>query len=165
MAVFLRSAVRQAVKPFTQTGAPLTSSLSTLLRGFHIEPIKYSSTTSSPDYANKTEEDTLIISDRCVTKMKKLGSDCILRVSVEGGGCSGFQTKFDLDTEVKEDDRLFERDGVKVVIDVDSLDFLKGSTIDYEEELIRSSFAVTKNPQAEQGCSCGASFSLKDLWL
>lgn len=151
----LRSAVRQGVKPFTSL--PIT------LRGFHSEFIKCSSITSNPDSTNKTE-DSLIISDRCVLKMKKIGSPhCFLRVSVEGGGCSGFQTKFDLDTEVKEDDRLFERDGIKVVIDVDSLEFLKGSTIDYEEELIRSSFAVTKNPQADQGCSCGASFSLKDL--
>ena len=57
--------------------------------------------------------------------------------------------------------RVFERDGVAVVVDPDSLDFLQGATIDYMEELIRSSFQVMSNPKAEQGCSCGASFSLK----
>ena len=56
---------------------------------------------------------------------------------------------------------MLERDGVKIAVDNDSLEFIRGSTIDFHEELIRSAFAVVNNPQAEQGCSCGASFALK----
>lgn len=57
--------------------------------------------------------------------------------------------------------RLIERDGAKVVVDEVSLDYLKGSTIDYHEELIRSAFRISLNPNAEKGCSCGSSFTFK----
>lgn len=109
-----------------------------------------------------SERDLIKLSDTCVKRLKEIAEEnSYLRVMVDGGGCSGFQYKFDIESKIHEDDKVFEKDGVKIAIDVDSLEFLKGSTIDYHEELIRSAFRVVNNPQAEQGCSCGASFSIK----
>lgn len=85
-----------------------------------------------------------------------------LRLSVEGGGCSGFQYSFELDdADINEDDRVFERDGAAVVVDDGSLEFVRGSTIDFVEEMIRSSFVVSNNPNSESACGCGSSFALK----
>ncbi|XP_072895360.1 iron-sulfur cluster assembly 2 homolog, mitochondrial [Hemitrygon akajei] len=109
-----------------------------------------------------TSQDTVTLSDSCVKRLQKiLEKDEFLRVQVEGGGCSGFQYKFLLDKTINSDDRIFEQDGVCVVIDSDSLEYLKGGTVDYSEELIRSSFQILHNPRAEHGCSCGSSFSIK----
>ncbi len=85
--------------------------------------------------------------------------DTMLRVSVSGGGCSGFQYGFDFDTAINPDDRVFERDGAKVVIDETSLELLAGSQIDFVEDLMGSYFKV-ENPQAESACGCGSSFSI-----
>jgi iron-sulfur cluster assembly accessory protein len=82
-----------------------------------------------------------------------------LRVSVEGGGCSGFQYKFDLVPEAGDDDTILERSGAKVVIDQVSLGFLAGSEIDFVDDLIGASFRVN-NPKATASCGCGTSFSL-----
>ncbi len=83
----------------------------------------------------------------------------MLRVSVSGGGCSGFQYGFSLDHARQEDDVLFERDGVAVAIDSVSLDMLAGSEIDFVEDLAGSSFQV-RNPNAKSSCGCGSSFSI-----
>ncbi|BAT05124.1 Os08g0363800 [Oryza sativa Japonica Group] len=64
----------------------------------------------------------------------------MLRLSVEAGGCSGLQYSFSLDVKKNSDDRIFEKDGVKLVVDDVSYDFVKGATVDYEEELIHSTF-------------------------
>ncbi|MDJ0896737.1 MAG: iron-sulfur cluster insertion protein ErpA [Alphaproteobacteria bacterium] len=83
----------------------------------------------------------------------------MLRVSVSGGGCSGFQYGFTLDDSVTEDDLVFTRDGIRVVIDDMSLDLLAGAEVDFVEELIGASFQV-KNPNATSSCGCGASFAI-----
>ncbi|VAI17416.1 unnamed protein product [Triticum turgidum subsp. durum] len=85
----------------------------------------------------------------------------MLRLSVEAGGCSGFQYTFSLDSKENADDRVFEKNGVKLVVDNVSYDFVKGSTIDYVEELISSAFVVSTNPSAVGGCSCKSSFMVK----
>ena len=83
----------------------------------------------------------------------------ILRLSVEGGGCSGFQYKFDLAGEPEADDSVSETDGVRLVVDPISLDLVSGSTVDFVESLGGAAFKV-ENPQAAAGCGCGSSFGI-----
>ncbi len=83
----------------------------------------------------------------------------MLRVSVEGGGCSGFQYKFDMDRAQASDDVLIRRDAAVVLIDPVSLNYLAGSEIDFVDDLIGASFRIN-NPQATASCGCGTSFSL-----
>jgi iron-sulfur cluster assembly accessory protein len=83
----------------------------------------------------------------------------MLRVSVAGGGCSGFQYKFDTERERADDDMVIERSGATVLIDPISLDYMAGSEIDFVDDLIGSSFKVN-NPKATASCGCGTSFAL-----
>lgn len=83
----------------------------------------------------------------------------LLRVSVIGGGCSGFSYKFDLESETAEDDLVIERDGARVAIDPDSVPFLDGSKIDYVDELLGAAFKID-NPNAVAACGCGVSFTI-----
>ena len=81
------------------------------------------------------------------------------RITVLGGGCAGFQYKFDFENEMNSDDILISRSKIEILIDNTSLNFIKGSEIDYVKELIGSSFKI-KNPQASSSCGCGTSFSI-----
>jgi iron-sulfur cluster insertion protein len=90
---------------------------------------------------------------------RRQGKPAILRLSVEGGGCSGFQYKFDLTDEADADDSVSETDGVKLVVDPVSLDLIAGSTVDFVESLGGAAFKVD-NPQAAAGCGCGSSFGI-----
>ena len=89
----------------------------------------------------------------------KLGKPAMLRLSVEGGGCSGFQYKFDVEREKAEDDLVIARNDATVLIDPVSVGFLAGSEIDYVDDLIGASFKIN-NPNAKSSCGCGTSFSL-----
>ncbi|KFZ67994.1 hypothetical protein N338_08847, partial [Podiceps cristatus] len=136
-------------------------------------PLRWASSFSQPGPTESDpSEGQVFLSESCVKRLLEIteGSE-FLRLQVEGGGCSGFQYKFSLDTVINPDDRqgqrgvvvvgVFEQGGARVVVDVDSLAFVKGSMVDFSQELIRSSFQVVSNPQAEKGCSCGTSFSVK----
>ncbi len=83
----------------------------------------------------------------------------MLRVSVEGGGCSGFQYKFDMERAKAADDLMISRENAVVLIDPVSVNFMTGSEIDFVDDLIGASFKV-KNPQAKASCGCGTSFAL-----
>lgn len=91
--------------------------------------------------------------------LAKQDGAAFLRVSVEGGGCSGFSYKFDFAPGANADDLVVERDGARVVIDAMSLEFLKGAEIDFTAELIGAAFRI-RNPNATSGCGCGTSFSV-----
>jgi len=83
----------------------------------------------------------------------------MLRVSIEGGGCSGFQYKFDMERARADDDLAITRDGATVVIDPVSMNYMAGAEIDFVDDLIGASFKV-KNPKATASCGCGTSFAL-----
>ncbi|HUZ13439.1 MAG TPA: iron-sulfur cluster insertion protein ErpA [Caulobacteraceae bacterium] len=87
------------------------------------------------------------------------GRPLMLRVAVEGGGCSGFQYRFDLVDAAEDDDLRVERDGATALVDVVSLALIKGSQIDFADELAAAEFRV-RNPNAKSSCGCGVSFSI-----
>ena len=91
--------------------------------------------------------------------LKTEGDGAMLRISVEGGGCSGFQYKFDMERSQAADDVVIAREGATVLIDRISLGYLAGSEIDYVDDLIGASFRVV-NPNATASCGCGTSFSI-----
>jgi iron-sulfur cluster insertion protein len=90
---------------------------------------------------------------------RKQGRPPMLRLSVEGGGCSGFQYRFDLADIAEPDDSVSETSGVRLLVDPVSLDLVAGSTVDYVESLGGAAFKV-ENPQAAAGCGCGSSFGI-----
>lgn len=90
---------------------------------------------------------------------EKQAKPAILRLSVEGGGCSGFQYKFDLADAPEGDDAVSETNGVRLVVDPVSLDLVSGSVVDFVESLGGAAFRV-ENPQAAAGCGCGSSFGI-----
>jgi len=107
--------------------------------------------------------ENVIITERAARRigqiLKSEGDGAMLRISVEGGGCSGFQYKFGVERTRAEDDLVLERDGAVVVVDPASVPFLAGSEVDFVDDLIGASFRVA-NPNATASCGCGTSFSI-----
>jgi iron-sulfur cluster assembly accessory protein len=103
------------------------------------------------------------ISERAARRIGEIlkgeGDGAMLRISVEGGGCSGFQYKFDVDRAKTEDDLVIERENAVVLVDSASVPFLAGSEVDFVDDLIGASFRVN-NPNATASCGCGTSFSI-----
>ena len=89
---------------------------------------------------------------------EKLPSNSALRMFVQGGGCSGYQYGFAFDEEIAEDDFVTENEGIKVVVDMISSQYLQGATLDYKEEKFNSQFVIS-NPNAKSTCGCGSSFN------
>ncbi|GMH34306.1 hypothetical protein BSKO_02140 [Bryopsis sp. KO-2023] len=146
-------------RAFQPTRPAFVGGPSELLSLASLQGFRGCSTETSP-------QETLNIDRSAVERLKEVkgdaaeDKDAVLRIGIEGGGCSGFQYTFALGKEA-EGDRVFERDGVKVVCDGISFDFLKGATVEYAEDLIKSAFQITKNPNSESSCGCGSSFVAK----
>jgi iron-sulfur cluster assembly accessory protein len=96
---------------------------------------------------------------RVATIAARQAKPAILRLAVDGGGCAGFTYKFDLTDAPAADDQVAETDGVKLVVDPISLELIRGSAVDFVEDLGGASFRVS-NPNAQSGCGCGSSFSV-----
>ncbi len=117
-----------------------------------------------PEASGAEISDGLSLTDSCakrIAKLKEMESNpnLMLRLTVLGGGCSGFQYKFDLDDTVNSDDKTFSHNGTQLVTDDVSLGLLGGAVVDYKEELGGAYFAID-NPNATANCGCGVSFSI-----
>lgn len=117
-----------------------------------------------PTPMNIENNTPLLFTENAAAKVKQLieeegNKDLNLRVFVSGGGCSGFQYGFTFDESINEDDTVMEKNGVKLLVDPMSFQYLIGSEIDYQENLQGAQFVI-KNPGATSTCGCGSSFSM-----
>ena len=108
-------------------------------------------------------DNSISLSDSAAKRISQIvanePANTMLRISVEGGGCSGFQYKFDLVQTRDQDDMTIEKNGVTVLVDPISVVYMAGSEIDFVDDLIGAAFQI-KNPNATAGCGCGTSFSI-----
>ena len=116
----------------------------------------------SPPQPAAKPEPVIQVTPKAIDKIRqafaKQGVEGVLRLGVLGGGCSGLSYQFKFDTKQRPTDKVFEFDGVKIVVDPKSLLYLHGMTLDYKESLMQSGF-VFENPNAQKNCGCGTSFS------
>jgi iron-sulfur cluster insertion protein len=114
--------------------------------------------------AIETEERRVILTENAARRIAALkaqehAENAFLRIAVSGGGCSGFQYGLSFDDQRNEDDVVFERDGIGIVVDDVSLGLLDGAEVDFVEDLMGASFRIN-NPNAASSCGCGNSFSI-----
>ena len=114
-------------------------------------------------YLTNVSEPQIILTESAARRVawiaERQQKPAVLRLAVDGGGCAGFTYKFDLAPAPEGDDEVAETDGVKLVVDPVSLDLVRGSAVDFVEDLNGAAFKVT-NPNAQSGCGCGSSFSV-----
>ena len=114
-------------------------------------------------YLSRVSEPDIILTENAAKRVAWIAArqskPAILRLAVDGGGCAGFTYKFELADDATSDDTIAETDGVKLVVDPVSLELVKGSAVDFVEDLGGAAFKVT-NPNAQSGCGCGSSFSV-----
>ena len=120
--------------------------------------------TNTPVIGSSAAPPPVVFTDAAASKVGELiqeedNPNLKLRVFISGGGCSGFQYGFTFDDELAEDDTVVERDGVRLVVDPMSFQYLVGSEVDYQEGLEGSRFVIN-NPNASTTCGCGSSFSI-----
>ena len=114
--------------------------------------------------ASDNEERRIVVTENAARRIAMLkaqenAEDAFLRIAVSGGGCSGFQYGLSFDDQCNDDDVVFERDGVGIVVDDVSLGLLNGAEVDFVEDLMGASFQI-RNPNAASSCGCGNSFSI-----
>jgi iron-sulfur cluster insertion protein len=122
------------------------------------------SITDMAESASDIEERRIVVTENAARRIAMLraqenAEDAFLRIAVSGGGCSGFQYGFSFDDQRNDDDVVFERDGVDIVVDDVSLGLLNGAEVDFVEDLMGASFQI-RNPNAASSCGCGNSFSI-----
>jgi iron-sulfur cluster insertion protein len=122
------------------------------------------SITDMAESASDIEERRIVVTENAARRIAMLkaqenAEDAFLRIAVSGGGCSGFQYGLSFDDQRNEDDVVFERDGVGIVVDDVSLGLLNGAEVDFVEDLMGASFQI-RNPNAASSCGCGNSFSI-----
>jgi iron-sulfur cluster assembly accessory protein len=131
---------------------------------------------TTPTYINLS--DVLNVTPSCLNRVERLvqqrqskentEDNYFLRVYVDAGGCSGFTYEFEIDKELEEEEdiiviNLLEGSQPRVVVDETSLGYMKGSTLDFVQEMIKSAFEIKENPLSESACGCGSSFALKNF--
>lgn len=173
---------RMVQQPLLQLSGSNTSTLLQQSRGMvvvtqtkvedlsRMDPTPEEAAAAAPSAPAVTNDDRLQITDACWNRIhalaaKRKDESVYLRLFVDAGGCSGFSYQFEFDTETPEEDDIIFSDGrgARLIVDEGSLDILKGSTIDFVQEMIKSSFEVKDNPQSESACGCGSSFALKNF--